>query len=126
MVLGLVVGVGTGLASIWMLFLSSFVGLVAFWWLIKNANRLLYETQLGERQYSLPPGDLGLPFIGNMWSFLRAFKSNNPESFLDKFVSRSISTPLYLLAFMHAREVFFESRHATHDLHVLNVFICVN
>ncbi|CAN6588992.1 unnamed protein product [Malus baccata var. baccata] len=100
MVLGLVVGVGTGLASIWMLFLSSFVGLVAFWWLIKNANRLLYETQLGERQYSLPPGDLGLPFIGNMWSFLRAFKSNNPESFLDKFVSRYGKTGIYK-AFMY-------------------------
>ncbi|CAN6562407.1 unnamed protein product [Malus baccata var. baccata] len=95
MVLGLVVGVGTGLASIWMLLLSSFVGLVAFWWLIKNANRLLYETQLGERQYSLPPGDLGLPFIGNMWSFLRAFKSDNPESFLDKFVSRFGKTGIY-------------------------------
>ncbi|KAF7803945.1 ent-kaurenoic acid oxidase 2-like [Senna tora] len=48
----------------------------------------MYECELGEKQYSLPPGDLGWPFIGNMWYFLSAFKSTNPDSFISSYVSR--------------------------------------
>ncbi|KAL6125670.1 hypothetical protein ACLB2K_073725 [Fragaria x ananassa] len=85
---GLVLG---NLGSMWAAILgtSSFVGvLLALKWVLENVNWWLYETKLGEKQYSLPPGDLGLPFIGNMWSFLRAFKSGNPDSFINSFVSR--------------------------------------
>ena len=56
--------------------------------LLKNANWLLYEARLGVKRYSLPPGDLGLPFIGNMWSFLSAYKSTDPETFIASFYSR--------------------------------------
>lgn len=55
---------------------------------LKNLNWWLYESKLGVKQYSLPPGDMGWPFIGNMWSFLRAFKSKDPDSFISSFVSR--------------------------------------
>jgi len=56
--------------------------------LLKSVNWLLYEAKLGSKQYSLPPGDMGWPLIGNMWSFLRAFKSNDPDSFMASFVKR--------------------------------------
>ncbi|KAG0452789.1 hypothetical protein HPP92_025453 [Vanilla planifolia] len=36
----------------------------------------------------LPPGDFGWPLIGNMWAFLRAFKSGNPDAFIASFVRR--------------------------------------
>jgi len=56
--------------------------------ILKNVNWWLYESKLGVKQYSLPPGDMGWPFIGNMWSFLSAFKSKDPDSFISSFVSR--------------------------------------
>ncbi|GMN61502.1 hypothetical protein TIFTF001_030586 [Ficus carica] len=65
-------------------------------WVLKNVNGWMYETKLGhEKQFSLPPGDLGWPFIGNMWSFLGAFKSSNPDSFISSFVSRYGRTGMY-------------------------------
>ncbi|KAJ1391766.1 Cytochrome P450, partial [Sesbania bispinosa] len=39
-------------------------------------------------QYPLPPGDLGWPFLGNMFTFLKAFKSD-PDSFINNLVSRT-------------------------------------
>ncbi|KAJ4845210.1 Ent-kaurenoic acid oxidase 1 [Turnera subulata] len=69
------------------------VGLVI--WIVKRVNWWVYEAGLGEMQYSLPPGNLGLPFIGNMWSFLSAFKSHDPDSFLRSFVSRYGKTGIY-------------------------------
>ena len=56
--------------------------------LLKSVNRWLFEAKLGDRRFSLPPGDLGWPFIGTMWAFLRAFKSSNPDSFISSFVDR--------------------------------------
>lgn len=95
--LGLVLGVGRELgSSMWMVLLCSLGALVALKWLLQNANSWYYETPLGEKKYSLPPGDLGWPFIGNMWSFLRAFKSSNPEAFLNSMVSRFTSLSLSL------------------------------
>ncbi|XP_062098807.1 ent-kaurenoic acid oxidase 2-like [Humulus lupulus] len=75
--------------------LCSLVSLLVLKWLLKNVNWLLYETKLGDKQYSLPPGDLGWPFLGNMWTFLRAFKSSDPDSFISTFVSRFGHTGIY-------------------------------
>ncbi|XP_004308741.1 PREDICTED: ent-kaurenoic acid oxidase 1-like [Fragaria vesca subsp. vesca] len=86
------------LGSMWMVVLcsTSFVGVfVTLKWLLMNVNRWLYETPLGVKKHCLPPGDLGLPFIGNMWSFLKAYKSSDPESFIDSFVSRFGKTGIY-------------------------------
>ncbi|KAK8560820.1 hypothetical protein V6N13_026255 [Hibiscus sabdariffa] len=47
------------------------------------------------RVNSLPPGDMGWPLIGNMWSFLRAFRSQNPESFINNFKQRYGETGIY-------------------------------
>ncbi|XP_035832304.1 ent-kaurenoic acid oxidase 2-like [Helianthus annuus] len=58
-------------------------------WGLKNMNAWIYERKLGKKKReSLPPGDLGWPFIGNMWSFLRAFKSGDPDSFISAFLHR--------------------------------------
>lgn len=84
------------LGSIWNVLFIIFGGLVALIWLLKKVNWWLHETKLGVKQYSLPPGDLGWPFIGNMWSFLHAFKSNDPDSFISNFVTRSHTPPLSL------------------------------
>ena len=56
--------------------------------LLKSVNWWRFEAKLGDRRFSLPPGDLGWPFIGSMWAFLRAFKSSNPDSFISSFVNR--------------------------------------
>nr|ALI58395.1 ent-kaurenoic acid oxidase 1 [Scoparia dulcis] len=69
--------------------------LVIVKWVLRSVNCWCYERVLGDKRYDLPPGDLGWPFIGNMWSFLRAFKSSNPESFTSSLVHRFGQTGLY-------------------------------
>ncbi|KAD4982573.1 hypothetical protein E3N88_19244 [Mikania micrantha] len=60
-------------------------------WGLKSVNTWIYEKSLDKKKRErLPPGDLGWPFVGNMWSFLRAFKSGDPDSFISAFVQRSI------------------------------------
>ncbi|XP_047336363.1 ent-kaurenoic acid oxidase 1-like [Impatiens glandulifera] len=70
------------------------LGLV--WNLLRSVNGFVYERlKLGNQRFLLPPGDLGLPFFGNMLSFLRAFKSTNPDSFISSFVTRFGRTGIY-------------------------------
>jgi ent-kaurenoic acid hydroxylase len=76
------------MGSIWIIFIAIVGALLVLRALLKNVNWLLYEAKLGVKQFSLPPGDMGWPLIGNMWSFLRAFKSNDPDSFMASFVKR--------------------------------------
>ncbi|XP_071736065.1 ent-kaurenoic acid oxidase 1-like [Rutidosis leptorrhynchoides] len=65
-------------------------------WGVKSVNVWMYESSLTTTQKEfLPPGDMGLPFIGNMWSFLRAFKSSDPDSFVSDLVHRFGSKGLY-------------------------------
>ncbi|XP_077234326.1 ent-kaurenoic acid oxidase 2-like [Tasmannia lanceolata] len=70
-------------------------GFGALYGLLKRVNVWLYESGLGEKRYSLPPGDLGWPLVGNMWAFLRAFKSGQPDSFISSFVNRFNRTGIY-------------------------------
>ncbi|XP_048331765.2 ent-kaurenoic acid oxidase 1-like [Ziziphus jujuba] len=83
------------LGSICLVILSIIGGLVGVRWILKSVNWWVYEMKLGEKQYYLPPGDLGWPYIGNMWSFLKAFKSKDPDSFMSSFVSRYGKTGIY-------------------------------
>ncbi|CDP09336.1 unnamed protein product [Coffea canephora] len=78
-----------------MLMMAVFGGLMGLTSLLKSVNRWLFEAKLGDRRFSLPPGDLGWPFIGTMWAFLRAFKSSNPDSFISSFVNRFGPVGLY-------------------------------
>ncbi|XP_054781947.1 ent-kaurenoic acid oxidase 2-like [Prosopis cineraria] len=77
------------------LVVAIFGGLAVLGWLLKNVNWWIYERPLGDKQYSLPPGDMGLPIIGNMWSFLLAFKSEHPDSYVASFVKKYGNTGIY-------------------------------
>lgn len=75
--------------------LVSFGVILGVKWVLKRVNWWLYVSKLGDKRYSLPPGDLGWPFIGNMWSFLLAFKFGDPDSFVSSFVTRFGKTGIY-------------------------------
>ncbi|CAN1825289.1 Ent-kaurenoic acid oxidase 1 [Linum perenne] len=66
------------------------VVIVSLKWSAKRLNVWWYEAELPDEEIRqrLPPGDYGFPIIGNMWSFLSAFKSDDPDSFLRTFISR--------------------------------------
>lgn len=82
--------------SMWTVAFLAILAAFAFLkWVLERVNPWVYETRLGDERYSLPPGDLGWPFIGNMWSFLRAFRSDDPDSFIASFVSRFGRTGIY-------------------------------
>jgi hypothetical protein len=39
---------------------------------------------------SLPPDEMGVPLIGNMWAFLRVFRSGKLDAFIGSFIRRSM------------------------------------
>ncbi|KAK4270518.1 hypothetical protein QN277_023547 [Acacia crassicarpa] len=72
-----------------------FGGFMMLRWLLKNVNWWIHERPLGDKQHTLPPGNMGLPIIGNMWSFLLAFKSGRPDSYVESFVKKYGDTGIY-------------------------------
>ncbi|KAE8677568.1 Ent-kaurenoic acid oxidase 2 [Hibiscus syriacus] len=62
---------------------------------VKKINEWRYVSSFGEKKHSLPPGDMGWPIIGNMWSFLKAFRSNDPDTFIYNLVQRHGRTGIY-------------------------------
>lgn len=71
-----VIGLAVGLLCVFLVFL-------------KKINEWYIESTLEKTKRSLlPPGDFGWPVIGNMLSFLKAFKSDNPDSFIDSYANR--------------------------------------
>ncbi|GAB2260557.1 hypothetical protein Droror1_Dr00011412 [Drosera rotundifolia] len=88
---------------VWVVRSVALVLMVLGYHVLRRVNSWIYEVKLGEMKRSrLPPGDLGWPFVGNMWSFLRAFKSQNPDSFISSFISRYGRTGIYK-AFMFGK-----------------------
>ncbi|KAJ0112442.1 hypothetical protein Patl1_03456 [Pistacia atlantica] len=83
------------LGSWWMVFTTLGAAFVTMFWLVKRANEWFFTRKLGNKQYLLPPGDMGWPLIGNMWSFLFAFKYGDPDSFISSFVNRFGRTGIY-------------------------------
>ncbi|GAA0166527.1 oxygenase [Lithospermum erythrorhizon] len=82
----------------WNMLMVILGGFVTMKWVLKSINMWYYEKYKlgGDKKYSLlPPGDMGWPLIGNMWSFLLAFKSSNPDSFISSFVTRFGQIGLY-------------------------------
>ncbi|KAK8592140.1 hypothetical protein V6N13_062726 [Hibiscus sabdariffa] len=60
------------------LLITTVFSVVSF--LLHRANRL--------RRLRLPPGNLGLPFLGETLQLISAYKTENPEPFVDKRVKR--------------------------------------
>ena len=77
------------LANSWVLYTAVFAGALALRWVLLRVNTWVYEGKLKGKNYPLPPGDLGWPLIGNMWTFLRAFKTKKPDSFISNIIARS-------------------------------------
>ncbi|GAY34999.1 Ent-kaurenoic acid oxidase 2 [Citrus sinensis] len=71
---------------------GSYIIVYAF---VRRVNEWYHVSKLGEKRHFLPPGDMGWPFLGNMPSFLRAYRSNNPETFIDSIVERYGRTGVY-------------------------------
>ncbi|XP_051144151.1 ent-kaurenoic acid oxidase 1-like [Andrographis paniculata] len=81
----------------WWVAVAVVVVVVGVGWVVRRANGWYHEMKLdvGIRQ-NLPPGDLGWPLIGTMWSFLSAFKSSSPETFIQTcFLDRFGPTGIY-------------------------------
>ncbi|PPE02660.1 hypothetical protein GOBAR_DD00359 [Gossypium barbadense] len=62
---------------------------------LKKINEWYYVTRLGKKQNTLPPGDMGWPFIGNLWSFFKAFNSQDPDTFVENLIKRYGKTGIY-------------------------------
>nr|KJB25348.1 hypothetical protein B456_004G187100 [Gossypium raimondii] len=80
--------------------LWSFVAIVAATYVtlfgfLKKINEWYYVTMSEKKQNPLPPGHMGWPFIGNMWSFFKASNSQDPDSFIDNLVKRYGRTSIY-------------------------------
>ncbi|KAG4134794.1 hypothetical protein ERO13_D08G178900v2 [Gossypium hirsutum] len=80
------------LALILAVLLGTYVFVFGF---LKKINEWRYVSSLGEKKHSLPPGDMGWPIIGNMWSFLKVFRSNDPDTFIYNLVKRYGRTGMY-------------------------------
>ncbi|KAL3497713.1 hypothetical protein ACH5RR_040445 [Cinchona calisaya] len=77
------------------LFTALLMGVVLMYNLLRRANEWIYVRCLGAMKNTLPPGDLGWPLIGNMFSFFRAFKFGDPDSFISSFTNRYGQAPMY-------------------------------
>ncbi|KAJ4728736.1 Cytochrome P450 family ent-kaurenoic acid oxidase [Melia azedarach] len=73
------------LLSILAVLVGSYIVLFGF---LKRVNEWYHVMKLGEKKKTLPPGDMGWPIFGNMFSFLRAFRSSDPDTFISNIVEK--------------------------------------
>ncbi|KAI4371489.1 hypothetical protein MLD38_019717 [Melastoma candidum] len=89
------------MTNVLLLIVSGLVGAYVFLFgFLRKLNELLYVKRLGNKQYDLPPGDMGWPFVGKMLSFSKSLKSRDPDSFISSFASRYGAVGIYK-TFMH-------------------------
>jgi ent-kaurenoic acid hydroxylase len=51
-------------------------------------NEWYYVGRVGEMANSLPPGDMGWPFLGSMLPLIKSLRSGDPNSFICNLVSK--------------------------------------
>ncbi|KAL9246920.1 hypothetical protein vseg_020398 [Gypsophila vaccaria] len=88
--------------SVWVAVAVVLGGLGVLYRVVKGANEWMYVRKLGKMRHVLPPGDMGWPLLGTQLSFLKAFKSNDPDSFISNFATRYGETGIYR-AFMFGK-----------------------
>lgn len=65
------------------------VGAVTIYSVLKRVNDWYYSFKFSSKEYNVPPGDMGWPFIGNMLFFFRSFKlGGDLGTFISYFVTR--------------------------------------
>ncbi|KAL2348255.1 hypothetical protein Fmac_002255 [Flemingia macrophylla] len=83
------------LDSSWLILVAALLGGYAFvFGVVRRVNEWYYVSWLRKMTHPLPPGDMGWPFLGNIPTFLKAFKSD-PDSFIYDLVSRYGRTGMY-------------------------------
>ena len=73
------------------------IGVVlGFYVFVRRFNEIWYLFKLGRKlNKSLPPGDLGWPFVGSTFSFYKAFKvEGDPYTFIHTLLLRYLSLHL--------------------------------
>lgn len=53
---------------------------------LRRFNGWYYHLKLRNKEYPLPPGDMGWPLIGNLLSFNKNFSSGQPDSFTTNLI----------------------------------------
>ncbi|GMJ12490.1 ARABIDOPSIS ENT-KAURENOIC ACID HYDROXYLASE 2, ent-kaurenoic acid hydroxylase 2 [Hibiscus trionum] len=90
---------------------------------LKNINEWYYVTRLGKKKNTLPPGDMGWPFIGHICSFFKAFNSQDPDTFIENLIKRYGKTGIYKTHLFGSPSIIVCSpelcRKALADEHVL-------
>ncbi|KAI8564210.1 hypothetical protein RHMOL_Rhmol03G0164500 [Rhododendron molle] len=70
------------------------------------------------RHLRIPPGTLGLPFLGETLQVMSAFKSSNPDTFIDDRVSR-LGSPVFT-SHVFGEPTVFSADHETNRFILMN------
>ncbi|KAG0465229.1 hypothetical protein HPP92_019393 [Vanilla planifolia] len=81
----------TAFSALHLIFFPLLLSITAFAYLLRK-NRKVVDG-------SLPPGSLGLPFVGETLRLINAYRTENPEPFVDERLRRNgtrlFTTPLF-------------------------------
>ncbi|KAF7828546.1 beta-amyrin 11-oxidase-like [Senna tora] len=84
------------LGWLWMVLITSVGVYIVVFGIVRNINQWVYVERVKHKlAYPLPPGHMGWPLLGNFLSLLTAFKSSNPESFINNLISRYGESGIY-------------------------------
>ncbi|KAJ1427963.1 Cytochrome P450 [Sesbania bispinosa] len=72
--------------------LACYIFVVKF---LRRLNGWYYDLKLKNKQYPLPPGDMGWPLIGNLLAFMKDFSSAHPNSFINNLILKYGRSGIY-------------------------------
>jgi ent-kaurenoic acid hydroxylase len=58
---------------------------------VRNLNGWYYHLKLRNKEYPLPPGDMGWPLIGNLLTFYKDLYFGKPNSLINNFIRKYLS-----------------------------------